>query len=469
MKVSVAPGRGGAWRIDQREIAAEQQVLGHELYQKARPRIAEHIARVWSAGTAEDLYQAHRQLLIEFLARQTAMGEELPRLRAEQNAILRELVRRQAKPVDEIKPVQARLDRLREMDRVHDAVQHVIRQVTDALAWRALQFDRRIFAVLGQGRRVGRLSSGPGLDAELGVLGKAWEDGRLLAIHNDMTNCLRHGDLTAVRFRPNGVEVTVNEVKIEGASVDRAQTRRLTEAVELLRDGRHTTASGGRPIRIVNTEVDLASEVAVLPGLIARARNEMMVWERVAPWLIVGAADLTVVSRDPQGSMDKVRRYREDVGWGRRPLFRFSFGERRMRDRRASSSYLAPLTILPLSTEDMTDAVLGYVEIFTLLDLEALVRELASLGIRAGIATPPLSERVFLLARVGDRTVAVPPELREQLLVELISVENVAAAVEAVIREAEAGMAPGEAAIVVQANEWRVWWRALGIVPDVAT
>ena len=440
-------------------------MLGHPLYQKARPGISQHLDRLWTAGTSADLYAAQRELLVEFRARQQLIRVDIAELLTEQNAELRKVLSLSPRPIPELQRVQKRLADAKEIERLHASLQHSVRQIADGLAWRALQFDRRMFAVLGQGRRVGHMAYGPGLGAELAVLDAAWREQGLLAIHNDMTNCLRHGDLTLIRFRPSGVEVTVNEVKVEGASVDHAQTKRLTEAVDLLRTGRHASVNAGRPVQIAYATSDYKSHVGMLPALIARARLEMVAWQQVTPWLFVGAADLIACSRDSEAADAKIDQYRDEVALTHRRSFRFTFGERRMRDRRASSSYLAPVTVFPLSLDDMTDLVLGYVEVFSLIDVDALTRELAGLGLSVHITPPPLSERVFLTADAGPLTVAVPPEVREQALVELLSAESIAAAIEAVIRVAPT-LAPRETVIVGHPNEWRTWSRGLSIEAD---
>ena len=88
------------------------------------------------------------------------------------------------------------------------AVHHLIRAVGDGIAWRALRYDRGAFTVLGDGERVvARIASGIGRDAELTALANLSEQEGRFAIHNDMTNCLRHGDLTAIREADGEVEV----------------------------------------------------------------------------------------------------------------------------------------------------------------------------------------------------------------------------------------------------------------------
>ena len=122
--------------------------------------------------------------------------------------------------------------------------QHTLRQIGDGIAWRALRYDRRAFTILGEGERVGRLAHGVGRDAELAELGRLWEEESVFAIHNDLTNCLRRGDLTALRERDAGLDVTLIEVKAGARPEETPQLQRLERATELLRQGRQVSDAG---------------------------------------------------------------------------------------------------------------------------------------------------------------------------------------------------------------------------------
>ncbi|MBA3734969.1 MAG: hypothetical protein H0W90_07210 [Actinobacteria bacterium] len=107
---------------------------------------------------------------------------------------IRELASERSKPIESIQEHQALLGRVVNEEATLKAVHHLIRAVGDGVAWRALSYDRRAFNVLGDGERVGHLAYGIGRDAELTALAALWENERAFAIHNDMTNGLRHGD-----------------------------------------------------------------------------------------------------------------------------------------------------------------------------------------------------------------------------------------------------------------------------------
>jgi hypothetical protein len=195
--------------------------------------------RAWQRAAArEEWVYLRRDLLIEFGARQDAADETLPQARQRMRDEVRELAQRTPKPLDEIRARQEILERVGCQERVARASQHTLRQIGDGMAWRALRCDRRAFTILGEGERVGRLAHGVGREAELAELGRLWEEEGVFAIDNDLTNCLRHGDLTALRQGDGEIDVTLIEIKAGPRPEDTPQLQRLARATELLREGR---------------------------------------------------------------------------------------------------------------------------------------------------------------------------------------------------------------------------------------
>src|SRR4051812_2601519 len=100
---------------------------------------------------------------------------------------IRELAGEEPRLIEAIQEQQRLLERVVNQETTLKAVHHLIRAVGDGIAGRALRYDRRAFAVLGEGERVGRLASGVGRDAELAALANLWENQGQFAIHNDLT------------------------------------------------------------------------------------------------------------------------------------------------------------------------------------------------------------------------------------------------------------------------------------------
>jgi hypothetical protein len=182
------------------------------------------------------------------------------------------------------------------------------------------------------------------------MLANLWEEEGQSAIHNDMINCLRHGDLTAIREAGGDVEVTIYEVKA-GPSGDKAQLRRLERATELLRT--HLDPAGGSDggvLRVTPVPARYETFLSALPGLVERAKAVGFDWILPHPCLLVGAVDYRVWGRgDVDDFTERFAKMRAEVGWpGEEPeILDWISSLRRMRDRRHSFSSLAPFAIFP--------------------------------------------------------------------------------------------------------------------------
>jgi hypothetical protein len=222
------------------EFAAEERLLNEPIYMKARDKIVEFIKQLQAARRPEDYVELHRSVLAHFIAYQETADEALAQ-RMEIRRRIHELAHEDSKPIEAIQEQQVLLDRVVNQTTTLKAVHHLIRAVGDGIAWRALRYDRRAFTVLGEGERVGRVASGIGRDAELTALASLWEEETRFAIHNDMTNCLRHGDLTAIREIGGDVEVTIYEVKA-GPRTQATPRQRVPSRCEPGRSNSHVSA-----------------------------------------------------------------------------------------------------------------------------------------------------------------------------------------------------------------------------------
>jgi hypothetical protein len=253
------------------DLRAEERLLNEPLYRDLRPQAVEFIERVQRAATPADWVSLHRDVLIQFGARQDATDETLPQAKAQAAKEVGELARQTPKPIDELRAKQEILDRIKRQELVAKASQHTLRQIGDGIAWRALGYDRRAITILGDGTRVGRLARGVGRDAELEELGRLWEQEGVFAIHNDLTNCLRHGDLTAIRESDASRDVTLIEVKAGPRPDESPQLERLARATELLREGRQV--QDGVVVHVTVVPAPYATYLELLPDLIGTARD----------------------------------------------------------------------------------------------------------------------------------------------------------------------------------------------------
>jgi hypothetical protein len=158
---------------------------------------------------------------------------ELRRRQSDARERIARLAKRRPKPVAELARESQYLTGSKRLEQIQLALQFLLRSIGDGLAWKALGYDRRAISVIGRGERVAWLSESVGWQAEIAALEHFWSRGEL-AIHNDMTNCLRHGDLTVVS--PGRRTVELYEGKTAGKE-DPRQTERMEEVVATLGQG----------------------------------------------------------------------------------------------------------------------------------------------------------------------------------------------------------------------------------------
>jgi hypothetical protein len=323
-----------------------------------------------------------------------------------------------------------------------------------------LRYDRRAITVLGQGERVGRLAGGVGGDAEIQQLGRLWEEEGVFTIHNDLTNCLRHGDLTAVRYDNGGLDVQLIEVKASRAPGGSLQLKRLERATRLLQERRVPAEDGGSPIRVDVVPGPYRTFLTDLAPLIRAARWRGHAWFRPTPCLLVGAVDYRVWGDRADEMSARSVALRTRIGWPpeQPDALGWTASVRRLRDRRESFSSLAPLTIYPLPAEDVADLVMGFLDLSLSLRLDLLEGALNRSGPVIAVARPPDSQTRFLEASLGRVGVIVPPHLREQLMMELMTPASVARAIDYVLEiNARVPGASRESSVVAFENEGRVW------------
>lgn len=361
---------------------------------------------------------------------------------------------------ERIRELQRQLTLLKLQQRVTRALRHATRTIADGVAWKALRYDRMAIAVLGQGRRVGRLALGIGFDTEAAMLKAYWDLG-VLALHNDLTNTLRHGDLTLVRWPSGGeLEADVKEVKAGRVDPDSAQMRRIGDVIAFLQKGEHPTLADGRPLRVLRLPQRYRTHQANLASVIHRARRVGFAWESPSPCLAIMAVDFgraggqirRVVGR---GHAEMERR----LGWwraGSLEPFVWTSSLQRMDDRRNTIASIAPVTIFRMPPEDVVDVLLGFVDYVVYLNDSVLGRIFARHGIKVKIARPPQSERVFLEAERGTRGVGVPGAARVQMMLELMTPASLVTLVSANLDAAQ-GATIDQRWIVVFEHEAAVW------------
>lgn len=442
-----------AFLADKKDLETESALLNDPLYFGERAHLIELIALLQRARSPEQYIELHRRLFVRFRARQEAIGE----LGSERGKLLgrrAELVRQDPKPLEELKKLQPEVELREHQMRVQKALQHAFLSIGDGIAWRALDYDRAAITVLGEGKRVAYLSEGAGWEAEKLALATHWDEGTF-AIHNDMTTCLRHGDLTV--FGEEGRILT--EVKAGEDASDPKQGRRLRDVTELLNRGEIEKEDGTKE-RIARVPVRYRTYLSNLADLLRKAQTKGVAAGQPSSSQLVVAFDLR---RAP--TLEKIKatqgQVEERSQWfdGSEVIFRSSSAERRMRDRRHSFPTLAPLSIFPFDPEAVADLILGYLSFFTHLNLTRLKPGFERKGIKVRFAVESEAASLFFEAekQVSPQwalAVHAKPPVREQMLIELMTPASLVAAVSNLLEDRDNVGARNSLALSDEAATW---------------
>jgi hypothetical protein len=204
----------GAVKFDpgKSDVDREPRVMNSGVFGALRPFVVETVVALQRARTGQDFVSLQRRLLEQFLRHQLTQEQTRERVK-ESKARRSSLTAKTPKPVSAIREISEEIKTDEFFDYVLGCALHALRCLGDGLAWKVVDFDRRAITVMGDGRRVGRLADDAGLQAELAELSRLWNREGRFAIHNDLTNCLRHGDLTIPTRLDGPRDVEVAEVK----------------------------------------------------------------------------------------------------------------------------------------------------------------------------------------------------------------------------------------------------------------
>lgn len=444
-----------SFRPDPKVIDAELAILNDSITAEERPQLVAFIEQLQAATTPDDFFELHRELLVRYWARQR-VREELNQERAATQQRLRELVQADPKPLDEIKGAQRKLALAERQDRVQVALAAHLRAIADGLVWKALQYDRSAITILSRGTRVDRLADdGVGLQAELNAIGELWDREGAFTVHNDLTTVLRHGDLTTINVGAHSVEI--REIKAtRPAAADSPQIARLSAATELINAGCAIDPETGKVLRLHRLPVEYRTSLACLAELTKQARIAGYAARQLNEMQHVAVIDYRVWAgrEDELGEHDRATQ--AALGWGdEQKTFSWMSSLRRIRDRRHSVGSLAPLAIFPASSEDLADLMLGRLELHSMLRCDLLGSAFADRGIKVEIAFPD-GDNQFLVAQRGRFGVEVPPAVREQMMLELMTPETLMAMVDEMLKLIAASPEPDLSTVGCDEHEaWR--------------
>jgi hypothetical protein len=412
------------------------------------------------ASTDAEFVELQRALLEQFLRHQLAqeqLRERVARLKKERAV----LVRDDPRPIAAIRSVSASIEADELLDHTLGCALHALRCVGDGMAWAIRNFDRAAIAVMGDGRRVGRLASAAGLKAELARLDDLWYRRGRFALLNDLTNCARYGDVTIRPREPDEGAPEVAEVKA-GRNSKPAQRARLQERTAFLRTGYKPPVDGAPAQRVLVPAPVLEVYHASLRNAIRRAREAAIAEFSPHPCMTVAVADYRRLDETPERGEHWTAQAPRRRGWEASDprVIQVSSFIRRLREQRDSFAFIAPYAIFPLRAEDAADLILGRLDICASLSCDELTRALATGGLQCDVAGGSAANEFFLRATDGANTVSLPPVIREQMLTELMSPETLVAAIRhaLVATAADAGERPAQQ-LVRYAGEADVWRR----------
>jgi hypothetical protein len=428
--------------LDQQNVAADLAALRDPHISTMRPRLVATAQRLIEARIPDDFYELQEAILGMFAARQQVAADRRTRIK-EERARLSALARGRPKPSAEVLVEQQRtIGVLEHQDRRDQLLQHVVRVLADGMAWRLLNCDRRTITIYGNERRVGRLAPETGFRAERAEARRLWEGAGLLALHNDLTNCLRSGDLTVLFGWPPR-SVIFREVKADRRGRrGSAQAERLEQKHQLSASGLGKFDPGGPRVQVRRPKCAYRTYLDQLPRLLETANR--VGYAQVFPSDYVGVATVDYRRINERGADpdDIAKRVARTRGWIPESdrCFGTSANVTRLSERRHAIAYFAPITIFPLGAEALIDLLLGRTDYVVWLSVEALKPLFDARNITVEFASGRDAERTFLTAARGGVDVTVPATLRNQMLRELMTGETLVDLVDELLSEAQAGL-----------------------------
>lgn len=427
--------------FDRSAVRQDLDALEDPHVDRIRPVLLSILAGLLEARNPSDFHEVQEALLGTFAARQDCVTERRWSLDQHRKR-LADLVRIEPKPLEDIRLRQRDIAIVEQQDRRDRVLQHAVRTIADGMAWRLLGCDRKVITLFGDAQRVGRLAPHDGFANERQEAAKLRREGASMVLHNDLTNCLRHGDLT-VLFGWPPTEVTFPEVKSHGRSqAGTPQTARLNQKYRLASAGFDATGHGGAPLEVRRLRTPYRTHLDRLEPLFDQAGRTGYAGELIAPYLSVSAIDYPALQRTAAEPHDIAHRPAVAHGWKPEEptIFGMSAAAIRLRERHVNLSYFAPLTIFPVPAEALLDLLLCRSDYISYLNVEALRPFFEARGIDVEFASGPDADERFLRARRRESHLTVPATIRNQMLRELMSADTLVDLVDEVLTDVEAGL-----------------------------
>lgn len=444
---------------DRRDWKREVLLQRHPSYLAEWPWVRHWLRNLRAAASPQAYFDLHRALLTRAFVWQRF--EDGCRARSQELRAGLKQAKAAGTGVDGLRSGSEQIEVARRDREVAAAILGILRMLGDALAWRVLRYERPIITVLGAGRAVGRLAQGPGLDAELAEIAYLWEQERTFALHADLTNCIRHGDIVSIE-RWDPIQVRLTESKASGRAPTPAQAERPERVTRLINDGFHPSAADGAALYLDRPGIPYLTHLDQLRELVATARTSTHAFGEVEPGVVVEVYDEANPAELSQEVRERLHaEVRRRQGWGDdNDVIIYSASSRRLRDRHADHTFasLVPLALLPLALNDVTDLAFGRLDFMTTIHAPSLEAQLGEQGIKVEVARGrDAAAEGFLSAERGSARITVPATVREQVQLELLQLSTLFATIDWFLTQTARANAPRPNVALRYEHEDVVW------------
>jgi hypothetical protein len=446
-----------------KSVRREAGVVSHEMVWQALPVVTRWIGESRAASVPADYNELQRQL-----ASGAVEIRDLDlKLKAEKGDLLEEIRIVARRNPERGKKLQAVLAELEERLVANRRRLVALRSVQDGIFWRLLSFDRAVISTLGLGPQVGYPSQN--FDSEVAAAAEFWDDGKI-ALLTDLSSCIRSGDL--VVFDPETGRYRVGEIKVSDGAIRQASRQRghLEARTRFLAEGRSSGLGAYQmPVRSAQVRPVLRTHLATVGSLLEKARRQVIAGARVSSHLYVivldGRAALEQAGDDEDATLARLGKKHAQLTpptqWRRQEIIDFHSHERLQRDEHAGTATTAPYSIFPFDDETCAALCLGLVSCQVTLNLTAVYDEIRRRG--WGLESPPSEppDMWFAAVEVASPTnllvQGVNVRLREQLLVEFLSLGALGDFIAAGFEETRGEAEPSFALVWGWDGEGRVW------------
>lgn len=325
-------------------------------------------------------YQSIRPRLIDFLKRSRSKmtTAELLNLEIE---IANEIIKLEK----QITPLRKLANRASKNDawftrEVFKAERRALKQIADGIAWRYLGFSRSVMRKLADHHDTGFLNPGFVKEVEEAKAIALTKTGYVLL--NDITNYLRHGDLTVIK--PG--EVSFAEIKSSSSNSGRGnrQKNRLDDLLVQLNQNKLTIGKGdfAEVIKVPGKVNNFFDSVQQAIRLSAESDQGFVV-SKISPylWINVVNVDRLVVAKDKTGITPILPKSPFKKSPYFAPVSTITLFD-------SFSPNVPPFTVFPFSEETIVDIILAKLWIFASVGEKELVQSFRGKGWQLNLPSP---------------------------------------------------------------------------------